>query len=77
MADITVTVSDDHLASIDEVAEVLRDNGMHVGQVLAALGVISGSVPDDRRQSLEAVDGVEAVEEENTFQLPPPSSPIQ
>lgn len=77
MVDITVTVGDAHLASIDAVAAALRNNGMQVRQVLAEIGIISGSVPDGRRQSLEAVDGVEAVENENTFQLPAPESPVQ
>ena len=77
MADITVTVSDDHRGSIDEVAAALRDNGMQVSQVLDAIGIISGSVPDDRRQSMEAVEGVAAVEEEHAFQIPPPDSPVQ
>jgi hypothetical protein len=77
MADITVTVSDDHLARIDEVAAALRDNGMQVRQVHNHIGVISGSVPDDRREPLQAVDGVEAVEDDVSFQLPPPNSPVQ
>jgi len=77
MADITVTVSDDHLGRIDEVAAALRTNGMQVRQVHGRIGMISGSAPDDRRQSLRAVDGVEAVEDEASFQLPPPDSPVQ
>jgi hypothetical protein len=77
MPDVTVTVSDAYADHIDDVAQALRDQGMQVSQVLSALGMISGSAPSDREQSLKAVEGVEAVEKAMTFQLPPPDSPIQ
>jgi hypothetical protein len=77
MAAVRVTVDDDHLDKIDEVAAELRNSGMQVDQVLNEVGVISGSVPDDRRQVLGTVTGVESIEEATTFQLPPPDSPIQ
>lgn len=77
MALVTVTVSDDHLDALHTVAAALRANGMQVHEVLDTVGVISGSVPEDRRGSLSAVDGVEAVEDVHTFQLPPPESPVQ
>jgi uncharacterized membrane-anchored protein len=50
---------------------------MHVDQVLNEIGVISGSVPDDRRQLLQTVTGVQSVEDTATVQLPPPESPVQ
>jgi hypothetical protein len=50
---------------------------MRVDQVLKEVGVITGSVPDDRLHALDAVPGVESVEGTTTFQLPPPDSPIQ
>jgi hypothetical protein len=50
---------------------------MRVDRVLNEVGVISGHVPDDRRDVLRAVEGVESIEDANTFQLPPPDSPIQ
>ncbi len=77
MPEVTVTVSDSYVDRIDEVAEALKDRGMQVRQVLRAIGIISGSAPVDRERSLQTVDGVEAVEQETTFQLPPPDSPVQ
>jgi hypothetical protein len=79
MADInlSVTVTDTHLARIDEVAAALRGSGLRVGQVHRAIGIISESIPDSRRQSLETVAGVAAVETDTTFQLPPPDAPVQ
>ena len=77
MSDVSVSVDDDHLDKIGEVAAELRTKGMQVDQVLKEVGVISGSVPEDMRQALEAVSGVEAVEEAKNFQIPPSDSDIQ
>jgi hypothetical protein len=77
MATVSVTVADDHLGRIDEIVAELRREGMRVDQVLKEVGVITGSVPDDRLHALDAVPGVESVEGTTTFQLPPPDSPIQ
>lgn len=77
MVHITVTVGQEQLAGISDVAERLRSEGMEVDRVLASIGVITGTVADDRRKALEAVDGVESVDDERTFQLPAPDSDIQ
>jgi hypothetical protein len=77
MGEITVTVSDDYLGRIDEVASALRNNGMHVRDVLESVGVIAGYLPEDRRAALEVVDGVESVSDSVPVQLPPPESDIQ
>ena len=77
MVSISVTVDDEHLARIGDVAADLRANGMQVDQVLGGLGVISGSVPEDRQQSLQNVAGVTSVEASNHFQIPPPDAPVQ
>ena len=77
MAGVTITVDDTHLDRIEEVAAHLRSSGMQVDQVLNEIGLISGSVPDDRRQLLKTVTGVQSVEDTATVQLPPPESPVQ
>ena len=77
MVSISVTVDDEHLARIGDVAAGLRANGMQVDQVLDQLGVISGSAPEDRQQSLQAVAGVKSVEASHHFQIPPPDAPVQ
>jgi hypothetical protein len=74
---ITVTIDDDHLGRADEVADELRAAGMTVEQVLSTVGIITGSVGPAERASLEAVPGVAAVEDETTFQIPPPDAEIQ
>ena len=77
MTGVTITVDDTHLDRIEEVAAHLRSSGMQVDQVLNEIGVISGSVPDDRRQLLKTVTGVQSVDDTATVQLPPPESPVQ
>jgi hypothetical protein len=77
MVRLSVTVDDGHLPAIDEVADALRARGMQVEQVLGALGIITGSVPDDSRPALADVEGVVSVDEELTHQLPPPDSAVQ
>ncbi len=72
-----MTVGDDHLGDLNEVAEQLRSAGMNVDQVLATVGIITGSVPSVRRAALERTPGVAAVEDEHTFQIAPPDAEVQ
>ncbi len=74
---VTVTVDDGHLNDVEGVAGQLRAAGVNVEQVLDAVGIITGSVPADRRSSISGIDGVAAVEDELTFQLPPPDADVQ
>jgi hypothetical protein len=77
MALVTVVVDDAHLDSIDEVAAQLRSGGMQVTQVLRESGVISGSVPEDSKHTLQRIPGVDSIDEQSRFQLPPPESLTQ
>lgn len=61
---IVVTVSDDRLPEIQEVASALQAAGMTVENILSVVGIITGSVPRTARASLRSVAGVVAVETE-------------
>jgi hypothetical protein len=74
---ITVTIADDHVSQAADVADQLRAAGMNVEQVLGAAGVITGSLAGARRQSIEALPGVAAVEDETSFQIAPPDAEVQ
>jgi hypothetical protein len=74
---ITVTAQDDQLEQIDDLANRLRQAGMEVEQVHAPLGVITGSVTSSNRASVEQVPGVMAIEDETSFQIPPPDADVQ
>ncbi len=77
MVHLSVTVDDEHVPAIDEVADALRARGMQVEQVLDGLGIITGSAPADSRPALTGVEGVVSVDEQLTHRLPPPDSPVQ
>lgn len=74
---VTVSVDDEHLPTITEVAAALRACGMDVKQVLEDVGAITGTVPQDVRESLNAVVGVAHVADERHVQLPPPDASVQ
>jgi hypothetical protein len=74
---ITVTVQDEHLADIDQLAERLRCAGMHIEQIMRPIGIITGSVAPAQRHSITTMPGVAAIEDEMTCQLPPPDSEVQ
>lgn len=71
-----VTVDDDHVSKINEVAQELRAKGMDVESVMEATGMISGSYSKSA-SGLEKIPGVLSVEEPPQIQLPPPGSPVQ
>jgi hypothetical protein len=76
-ARVTVTVDDAHLDDVEGLAERLRAEGLEIDEVLGDIGVITGSVSADKRRSIDGLEGVAGVEEEATFQLPPPEAGIQ
>ncbi|MFJ7073123.1 hypothetical protein [Streptomyces sp. NPDC098781] len=71
---VVLAVDPDRFA---EVVEALRREGLTVTGEQPLLGTLSGTVAAERIAALEAVDGVESVDRELTFRLPPPDSPIQ
>lgn len=59
-----MTVDDNHLSEIQQVADRLRAAGMQVEQVLEVTGVITGSIPESQKTALAGVSGVADVEDE-------------
>ena len=77
VVDIVVTVDDHHAGQLATVAERLRAAGMVVDETLDAIGTITGSVDEAQMAGLSDVAGVEAVEPQRIYRLPPPDSPVQ
>jgi hypothetical protein len=77
MKPVSVTVRDDHPEALDDVVQGLRARGMQVDQVLASLGIITGSAPEESLDALRSVDGVASVDAQLIHRVPPPDSPIQ
>jgi hypothetical protein len=74
---VTVTVADSHAGDLAELVARLALAGLEVEQVLAAVGVITGSVEESQLAAIAALPGVAAVEEQTSFQLPPPDADVQ
>lgn len=74
---VSVSVSDDHVDHFPEVVEGVRAAGLEVAQELDLIGVVSGSIEEERMDDLRSVPGVAAVEPDREFQIAPPDSAIQ
>jgi hypothetical protein len=69
--DVLVSAADDHMGKLHEVENYLKAVGFHVAEVIAASGVITGSVVAAKFPALSKVPGVSAVEKSRTYQLAP------
>ena len=72
---VSVSVDDEHVNAIDEVADQLRERGMRVDRVLQSVGIVTGSAQDVT--ALSAVPGVLSVDPEQRFDIGPPDQEIQ
>jgi hypothetical protein len=74
---VTVVVEDEHQPRIDDVAEELRREGMHVDAVHPLTGTILGSVTGERLQAVRKVAGVKSVQPQRGFRIAPPDADVQ
>jgi hypothetical protein len=65
---IVVTVDDEHLPSIQDLALTLQSAGMLVEQILPTAGIITGRAPANIIPTLPNLSGVVAVEADETMQ---------
>jgi hypothetical protein len=77
MTHVSVTVGDAYRDRVDGVVEGLRASGLEVEQVLGTLGIVTGSAPAGALDALRGVEGVASVDEQVSFRIAPPDSPIQ
>lgn len=74
---VTIAIADDHLNQVATVVSRLRAAGLDVQQVMAEIGVVTGTCDAAQMSGLSTVAGVESVEGDRTIHLAPPDSPIQ
>lgn len=74
---ISISVDDTHLSQIEQVSRQLQSSGMSVEQTLSSIGVISGSISNDRLDGLKKIEGVKNIEPQENYQLAPPDSDVQ
>ena len=75
--DVLVTLDEGQAERAATVADDLRAAGLDVTQVLADIGVVTGSVDPSRLNDLAGVSGVASVEPSREVQLPAPDEPVQ
>ncbi len=75
--EIVVSVDDEHLARLDEIAAALERMGVKVEHRMSSLGTISGVADAAALERIRALAGVEAVEVARSFEIPPPDSEVQ
>ena len=77
---LVVSVKDDHLDQIDEIAQKLKKEGYEVDQVMKISGGITlqgSGDPEANKRRIKNIAGVEAVESPVGYQVAPPESDIQ
>ena len=72
---VIVTITDEAMDRIEEVAGKLKSKGLLIDRVLPRVGTISGKAKNPN--ALEKVRGVMSVEEEYTSELPPAGADVQ
>ncbi len=72
-----VTIQEQYLGRVQEVAKSLESAGLTIDKVLGTLGQVVGHAQDTGRSRLAGVVGVESVERELRFGIAPPESGIQ
>ena len=75
--DLLIAIDDAHLSTMGEVVERLREAGVDVRSADKTLGTVTGSIDESQVDALRAVEGVDVVEQQETYELPPPDSPTQ
>jgi hypothetical protein len=74
---VTISVDNAHLEQISEITKRLQSAGMSVEQTLPTIGVISGSIDSEEVNRLYQIEGVQTIEPQQSYRLPPPESEIQ
>lgn len=79
MASVNVLISV-NFEAIDcrsELVENLRSVGLENINSLESIGIVTGSIEEDKITDILTVEGVTRVERSQDSQIPPPDSPIQ
>src|SRR4051812_9474325 len=77
---LVVSVKDDHLDQIDEIAKKLEKEGYQIEHVMKMTGGIAlqgSGDPEENSERIKKISGVDAVERSVGYQIKPPESEIQ
>ena len=74
---LLISIADQHLSRFSQVIKDTEKAGLDVETKDKDLGLVTGSIDEEKVDSLRKVKGVEHVETERNIQIPPPESDIQ
>ena len=75
--DVIVSVDEGRLDDFAKIVKAMRGAGLKVGEEMAAVGVVAGSVEAKALPKLRQVDGVSQVEQSRSYNIAPPHSDVQ
>jgi hypothetical protein len=75
--DVVVSVDEGRLDDFSKIVKAMRGAGLKVGEEMAAIGVVAGSVEAKALPKLRQVDGVAQVEPSRSYGIAPPHSEVQ
>jgi hypothetical protein len=75
--DVIVSVDESRLHEFPKIVKAMRGAGLKVGEEMAAVGVVAGSVESGALPKLRQVDGVAQVERSRSYNVAPPDSDVQ
>ena len=75
--DVVVSVDESRLKDFSKIVKAMRGAGLKVGEEMAAIGVVAGSVEAQALPKLRQVDGVAQVEPSRSYNIAPPHSEVQ
>lgn len=74
---VTVSIDEAYLNQFQQITEAMQATGLEIDRTMPRIGIVTGSIHQDRISALDEIEGVEHVERERTYQLAPPDSEIQ
>lgn len=75
--DVSVAIEDANLEEFDAVLKRAKRAGLKARQVLPEIGVVTGTIDDEKLPALRKLKGIASVEAIRQIQLPPPESDTQ
>ncbi len=77
IVEITIAIGNRYLSKFDAIVSSCEAVGLQVSQKLTQLGLIIGRIKADKIAELQQIEGITAVEQSRSYQLPPPESDLQ
>jgi len=75
--EVIVTLDEDHLSHIEEIAKQLSAMGLRAVNTLGSIGAVTGRASPSLLVKLHGIRGVAAIEPSGSVQVAPPESDIQ